>query len=95
VEMLPATNSGVTQTNHSSSSFGAMMTTTETPTRQEVKIGLSNDTYTEILSGLQDGERVVINTISGSSSSSQTQSSTRSSTSSTTRNGAFIPRGAF
>lgn len=39
------------------------------PRRQTVEIGLSNDTFTEIISGLNEGDQVVARTTSGSSSS--------------------------
>jgi multidrug efflux pump subunit AcrA (membrane-fusion protein) len=44
-----------------------------TPQSQVVQIGLSNDTMTEIISGLQEGEKVVTQTITVNTT--QTQSS--------------------
>ena len=43
------------------------------PRRQTVEIGLSNDTFTEIISGLNEGDQVVARTTSGSSSSQSAQ----------------------
>jgi HlyD family secretion protein len=47
----------------------------ETPKIQTVEIGLSDDSYTEIISGLNEGDIVVASTVS--SSSSETTTSTR------------------
>ncbi len=47
---------------------------TQTPTKQSVEIGLSNDTTTEIINGLKDGDKVVTQTITANTSSTQTQS---------------------
>ncbi|MFZ5363927.1 MAG: efflux RND transporter periplasmic adaptor subunit [Patescibacteria group bacterium] len=44
------------------------------PRRQIVEVGLANDSYTEILSGLSEGEQIIARTISSSSSSSSTSS---------------------
>jgi HlyD family secretion protein len=49
----------------------------QTPKQQTVEIGLSNDTSTEIISGLKEGDIVVTSTISSNNSSSS--STTRSS----------------
>jgi HlyD family secretion protein len=50
------------------------------PTNQEVSIGLSDDTLTEILTGLSEGDLIVTKTItSGSSKSSSSNSSNNSS----------------
>ncbi|MEK7142360.1 MAG: hypothetical protein AAB818_02125, partial [Patescibacteria group bacterium] len=43
------------------------------PRRQTVEIGLSNDTFTEIISGLNEGDQVVARTTSGSSGSQSAQ----------------------
>lgn len=43
------------------------------PKRQMVGIGLSNDTFTEIISGLNEGDQVVARTTSGSSGSQSAQ----------------------
>jgi len=44
------------------------------PEKKVVKVGLSDDTTTEIISGIKEGEIVVVKTVSGSSSSSTTSS---------------------
>jgi len=70
------------------------------PTQKTVKIGVADDTNTEITSGLSEGDQVVIRTISGTKTTSTT-SSTSSSTSRTTRQatqsltGAGGPPGGF
>ncbi|KKS36859.1 MAG: Efflux transporter, RND family, MFP subunit [Parcubacteria group bacterium GW2011_GWA2_42_14] len=51
---------------------------TQTPLKQNVQVGLSNDTSTEILSGLNEGERVVTQTIN-TSGAAQTQTQQNSS----------------
>jgi len=49
---------------------------TQTPTKQSVEIGLSNDTTTEIINGLKEGDSVVTQTITANSTAqTQTQSS--------------------
>ncbi|KKW10946.1 MAG: Efflux transporter, RND family, MFP subunit [Parcubacteria group bacterium GW2011_GWA2_49_9] len=42
------------------------------PERKSVEVGMSNDTVTEILSGLEEGERIVIRTISSGVAATQT-----------------------
>jgi len=50
----------------------------ELPTAQSVKIGISDDSSTEIISGLEEGDVVIYKTVSSSSSSStETSSSSR------------------
>ncbi len=49
---------------------------TQTPRQQIVQVGLSNDTMTEIVSGLNEGGQVVTQTITASASQSQTQQNT-------------------
>ena len=44
------------------------------PTRQPVEIGLNNDTMTEIISGISEGQQVVTQTINGGGSSGSGQS---------------------
>lgn len=46
------------------------------PRQQEVKTGLANDTMTEILNGLNEGDQVVTQTITGAASQSRTQQDT-------------------
>lgn len=48
------------------------------PRRQEISTGLSNDTQTEITSGLKEGDQVVTKTIASSSASTQTAPSATS-----------------
>ncbi len=52
------------------------------PKRQVIRTGLANDTYTEVTSGLEEGNWIVIRTISSSSSNTSSNSSTKSNTSS-------------
>lgn len=47
------------------STSGTSVTTTELPTRKTVVIGKTNDTQSEIVSGVNEGELVVTQTISG------------------------------
>lgn len=49
---------------------------TQAPRRQTVQIGLSNDTMTEIVRGVNDGDRIVTQTITANTSQSQTQQNT-------------------
>jgi HlyD family secretion protein len=57
----------------------AGITLTTTPTRTTVEIGLSNDTYTEITSGLKEGDAVIAKTIAAASTATtSTASTTRS-----------------
>jgi len=48
------------------------------PLRKAVKIGVANDTSTEIISGINVGENVITQTISSSNSSSSSKSSSKS-----------------
>jgi len=48
--------------------------TGNTPQSQSVEIGLSNDTMTEIISGLKEGDNVVTQTITANTTQSQSQS---------------------
>lgn len=58
-----------------------------TPEKQTVEVGIANDTYTEIVSGVSEGESVVIQTITSSSSSSTSSSSNSKSSNSSSLNG--------
>lgn len=49
------------------------LTTTQTPEQVTVQIGLSNDTSTEIISGLNEGAQVIARTITGSTQTATTQ----------------------
>jgi HlyD family secretion protein len=42
--------------------------------QQQVEVGLSNDSYTEIVSGLEEGDQVILRTVNSSSSSTTTTS---------------------
>jgi len=53
------------------------------PTKITVEIGISDDTQTEITSGLKEGDIVVTKTIAGTTTTSNTKTSTTSSTKST------------
>lgn len=47
--------------------------TSKTPPRQQtVTIGFSNDTETEVLSGLQEGDKIIVRTVTASASTSKT-----------------------
>lgn len=48
-------------------------------TKKTVTIGVSDDTYIQILSGLADGDKVVVGTVSSSTSSSSSSSNSKSS----------------
>ncbi len=48
---------------------------TQTPSRQNVQTGLSNDTMTEIIDGLKEGDKVVTQTVTQTASQSQPQQS--------------------
>lgn len=52
---------------------GQAVSSPVSPRRQMVKTGLSNDTFTEIISGLNEGDQVVARTTSGSSGSQSAQ----------------------
>ena len=60
------------------------------PEKKIVTIGDSNDTMTEIVSGLEEGEEVVTQTISSKSSSSETSNSTKSSSGNNRNNGGMM-----
>jgi len=55
------------------------------PQKQTVEIGLSNDSLTEIISGLSEGDTIVVQTITSSASSSSGSSASKSSGSSSIR----------
>jgi len=48
----------------------------QTPQRQTVQVGLSNDTMTEIISGLNEGDRIVTQTITQTTTQNQPQQNT-------------------
>jgi len=60
------------------------ITLSTAPTKQSIKIGISNDEFTEILSGLNESDYVVLRTVNASSTT--TNSTT---TNTTSRNGIF------
>lgn len=55
---------------------GTIVTTTSVPTRQTVVLGKANDTQTEIVSGMQEGQQVVTQTTNPSASTTRSTSST-------------------
>ncbi len=67
VEVFNPPLSGDTSTSAGggSSSGGQGIASTRTPTQVSVVIGLSNDTSTEIISGLSAGDQVVVRTVTG------------------------------
>lgn len=74
-DVLLVPNSAVKQKN--GVSFVEIYTSeNQVPQQQEVTIGLSNDTMTEIVNGLNEGEKVVTQTIAVSAVSSSAQPST-------------------
>jgi hypothetical protein len=73
VEILPLDKNNISQTAKGSSG----VVSKNSPQQRSVQIGLSNDSFTEILSGLQEGEQVVSQTISANSTA-QTQSQSSS-----------------
>lgn len=71
-DVLLAPNSGVKQQNNAT--YAEMFVgKTQTPRRQNIQTGLSNDTETEIISGLNEGDKIVTQTIAADASQSQTQ----------------------
>ena len=54
------------------------VTSTTAPGRKTVEVGLSNDTLTEITSGLNVGDQIVLKTTSGTTSAATTRSTTPS-----------------
>lgn len=63
-------------------SYVEVLNSGQTPIETTVKTGLSNDTETEILSGISTGDKIVTQTINSSSSSTSSSSSSSSSRSS-------------
>jgi HlyD family secretion protein len=72
-----------------SSSYVEVITSGQTPTQKNVEIGLSNNTETEIISGINAGDKVVTQTINSGATSSASSSS--SSTRQNNRSGFGIP----
>jgi HlyD family secretion protein len=67
----------------------------EAPTQTQVETGLSDDTYTEITSGLKEGDLIVVKTIKSSTTSSGSKANTntnKSSGSSSILGGGMPPR---
>jgi macrolide-specific efflux system membrane fusion protein len=50
-------------------------TSNETPSQVEIKIGISDDINTEITSGLNEGDQIVLKTTTSTSTKKTTQSS--------------------
>ncbi len=71
-DVLTAPNSAVKQ--QGNISYVEIMTN-GVPEQKQVEIGLSNDTDTEIVSGIQEGETIITQTISSSTTTSSTQGS--------------------
>ena len=57
------------------------ITSATLPTQKQVEVGLSDDTSTEITSGLNEGDMIITKTITSSSSSKSTTTTTKSATS--------------
>jgi len=72
VEMLDQN----TSQNSNSTSSNKSVVSTASPVKQIVEIGLSNDTLTEIISGLKEGDKVITKTTTSSSSKSSSSSNT-------------------
>ncbi|MEI6480218.1 MAG: efflux RND transporter periplasmic adaptor subunit [bacterium] len=47
-----------------------------TPTQQEVQVGISDDTSTEIISGLQEGDKIITKTVTATTATTATTKST-------------------
>ncbi len=62
------------------------------PRQQTVETGISNDSVTEIVSGLKEGDKVVTQTITANTSQSQTQQSSSFRIPGVTSGGGFISR---
>jgi multidrug efflux pump subunit AcrA (membrane-fusion protein) len=61
----------------SGSSYVQILNSGQTPEKVDVEAGASDNTQTEILSGIKIGDKVVTQTISGSNSSTATSSSSK------------------
>lgn len=57
---------------YSSSEMTAGIISTVVPQKQQVEIGLADDSWTEVILGIEAGQQVVTRTVSSASSSSQT-----------------------
>jgi HlyD family secretion protein len=78
VSILPNANTS------DQTAFTQGVSSSEAPQSKQIEIGEANDQVTEIVSGLNEGDIVVLRTVSGSSSASKTTSSSSSSRNSTT-----------
>lgn len=74
-DVLSISNSAVKQSGETS--YVEIMEN-NTPRRQTVEVGLSNDTSTEIVSGINEGDSVITQTIAASSNTSPTSSTKQS-----------------
>lgn len=66
------------------SSGGSSVTSKQGPVQVQVEIGMMTDSETQIISGLNEGDQVVLRTISSSTSSSSSNSSSKSTSNSIT-----------
>ena len=55
------------------------ITSDNPPIQQQVEVGIANDTYTEITSGLSEGDKIIIKTTTGSASKASSSTSKTSS----------------
>ena len=78
--------------NYSAEEMKQGVTSIVAPRSQTVEIGIADDTATEIISGLKEGDQIVIRAVTSSSSSS-TKSSSSGSSKSSTPNAGFIMGG--
>ena len=72
-----------------SSSANQGFISTNTPSQKPVTIGVADDTNTEIMSGLSEGDQVVVRTISGSSAVAASSNSSASRTATSTTRSLF------
>jgi HlyD family secretion protein len=75
------------------SSASLEITSTTAPSKRTVVIGITNDTSTEIVSGLNEGDLVVTRTIASAVSSSSSSSSSSKSSKSSSQGAGFIMGG--
>ena len=66
------TLSGATPTSQTTANVSGITSNTA-PNQQQIEIGSANDSYTEVTSGLKEGDTIISQTITGTSSTSSTQ----------------------